>query len=168
MRLDNLDYIKIQDRTYPIERLNAIECMEWGLQTMSIFGFMIESVMQSTDEKKPSSFNLEDFKNLEAEISSADMQKTRNIISRLLLSMKDLQYREASKMLNQALGRCYTPENESLSDTVVYNRWFRQYPGDHLYLAIKALFALVAGFLTKPLVFGDDLHALMNSAETTQ
>ena len=50
-------------------------------------------------------------------------------------------------MLRQAIGQCFTPQNESLADEAVFNQWFTKYPGDMFILGLQATVALIHDFL---------------------
>ena len=45
---------------------------------------------------------------------------------------------ETSKIMEEAVARCWTPEKEKLSDPEVYNRWFQKHPADLYLLGIEA------------------------------
>jgi hypothetical protein len=53
---------------------------------------------------------------------------------------------KAQGVIKKALECCYTPENQSLSDEVVFNTQFQRYPADMFPLAYQAVQGLCADF----------------------
>jgi hypothetical protein len=53
---------------------------------------------------------------------------------------------KAKNVIHEALGQCLTPENQALSDEVVFNNQFIKYPEDMFKLAFKAVTELTKPF----------------------
>ena len=56
---------------------------------------------------------------------------------------------KATRLLDDAIARCWTPENERLSDPEVYNRWFQKHPLDLLPLGMQACTEVASDFLAR-------------------
>ena len=54
---------------------------------------------------------------------------------------------KAAKLLDEAIARCWTPDNQRLSDPEVYNRWFQKHPLDLVPLGMQASMEVVSDFL---------------------
>lgn len=73
---------------------------------------------------------------------------------------------EASALMQEALGRCYTAQNEPLHNMAVFNSWFRQFPEDVYELAARAVIELVKDYL--PACFGGAAKALLQQSAEFQ
>lgn len=58
---------------------------------------------------------------------------------------------EASRLMQEAVARCWTPENEKLSEQAVFNRWFQKHPRDLIELGARAAFEVARDFLPEAL-----------------
>ena len=54
-----------------------------------------------------------------------------------------------ARLMTEALQRCYTPQNERLSDMAVFNSYFRKNPKDMFPLGLEALKRLVDDFFPR-------------------
>ena len=113
--------IKIEDRVYPCQRFNPMDGMEYGAKIAGLIAPVFTSL-------------------------SGD--NTKDGIAALSTLSRDPLL---TPMLKQALGQCFTPQNESLGNEAVFNSWFQKHPGDMFELGIKAVWALVEDFLPSPL-----------------
>lgn len=119
--------IKIEDRVYSVQKFNPMEGMEYGTKILALISPALGGVMEAVKE-------------------SGDATKVGLEFARAL---KDP---EMAPMLKQALGQCFTPENESLADEVTFNRHFSKVPGDLFQLGVQAAYALVKDFFPSQLV----------------
>ena len=52
-----------------------------------------------------------------------------------------------SILMQEAVSRCRTPEKEALSDSVIFDNWFRKHPGDLYELGLNACIEPIRDFL---------------------
>lgn len=142
----NLGYINLGDRRYPINLLNPYDGIDWGNRALELFGPVLGEIVKSIDFDE---FGELDFNKIGLWELAA---KLRPVLGSTLNSLGQLKNAEVSAMQKEALQRCYTPENEPLSNMVVFNKWFRQYPGDMHPLGWMALVTLVKDFFPSQLV----------------
>ena len=73
------------------------------------------------------------------------------MLAALAPALSEVDDDKVSLLIEEALRRCYTPQNEALRDEVVFNRWFMEHP-DQLYGAgLLAVWHLVKDFFPKTL-----------------
>ena len=63
---------------------------------------------------------------------------------------------KAARLLDEAIARCWTPENQRLSDPEVYNRWFQKHPLDLIPLGMKACMEVATDFLARTAAISGD------------
>lgn len=124
--MSDLIRIKIEDRVYTIQPFNPLDGMEYGAKLLGLLAPALGGVIELTKE-------------------GGDPLKVGGELATVLKNP------EVTPLLKQALGQCFTPENQSLADEAVFNAWFRKFPGDMFVLGGKAVWELVKDFLPKPL-----------------
>lgn len=142
--MNGLIRIKIEDRVYAVHRFNPMDGMEFGTKLLAIispsFGGIIEITKEGGDPAK-----------VGVELAKA---------------MKDP---DLTPMLKQALGQCFTPENESLADEATFNAYFSQHPGDMFQLGVQAAYALVKDFFPSQLAtLASDLQTKLTPEKTAR
>lgn len=142
----NISFVMLGKHKYAMDLLNPIEAIAWGNQALSLFGPSLGKIFESIDFK-----SMEDI-DLDKQGLAGLANKLQAIIAKTLASCGELKSDEVSKMMNEAIKRCYTPQNEPLGDEAVFNRWFREHPGDLYPLGCMALVHLVKVFFPKQLV----------------
>lgn len=160
MRDMNLDTITLGPHRYALEKLNPMDAFEWGPRALALFGPSLGKILESVNMDALTGL---DFKSM----SLADVAgKVQSLVASTMTSCGELKCAEVSAMLRDAVQRCYTPENESLADMAVFNRWFRDHPGDLFPLGALALVHLVKDFFPSQLVTG--LIGFLKKAQQTQ
>lgn len=141
----NLAFINVGERRYAIDTLNPLEAIDWGVRVAVLLGGPLGRLLGGCD--------LERLKNLDPARPDPDsLGLLKDALASGLAGCAGLNAPELTDLLTQALRRCYTPENEALRDEAVFNRWFREHPGDLYPLGVKAVQQLVADFFPKTLV----------------
>lgn len=142
----NMTFIGIGSNRYAIDMLNPMDAISWGNRALALFGPALGKVVSSIDFEKLHGLDL-------SAMGLAEVGgKLQSLISSALASCGELKAGEATAMMTEALQRCYTPQNEPLADTTVFNGWFRQHPGDLYPLGAMALVRLVKDFFPSQLV----------------
>lgn len=127
MAIAEFTRIKIGDCVYICNRMNPLEAMEYGVKVLGLISPALSGVMEATKE-------------------GGEAEK---VFSELSKSLKD---KDAIPLLRQAIGQCFTPDNQSLADELTFNRWFLEHP-DHLFhLGAMAVYYLVRPFIPVPLL----------------
>ena len=158
MNYANMDSITVNNRKYSIDLLNPMEAIAWSSRAASLFLPLLEQVAAGIDWKGLAGLDLED-KN-----SAALMEKLQGAAAAIFGSCGKIKSKETSDMMNEAIQRCYTPENEPLANMEVYNRHFREYPEDLLILGMMAIGRLVRDFFPKLSAIGG-MRSLMTGTE---
>ena len=127
-----LTRIKIEDRVYSVMRFNPMDGMEFGTKLLSVIAPSMGGIVEATKE-------------------GGDPGK---VGAQLAYALKDPSL---TPLLRQAFKQCFTPQNESLEDEAVFNKWFAQHPGDMFSLGAQAMWVLVKDFLPSQLttIVGD-------------
>ena len=146
MNSTNMTFIGIGSNLYAIDMLNPMDAISWGNRALALFGPALGKVVSSIDFEKLQGLDL-------AAMGMAEtFEKLQSLIGSALASCGELKGAEATAIMTEALQRCYTPQNESLADETVFNRWFREHPGDLYPLGVMALVRLVKDFFPSQLV----------------
>lgn len=139
--MSGLIRIKIDERVYAVQHFNPMEGMEFGTKLLSIISPALGGIIEATKE-------------------GGDPAKVGVEIS------KALKDPDLTPMLKQALGQCFTPENESLSDEAVFNTYFSKHPGDMFQLGGQAAYMLVKDFFPSQLAsIASDWQTKLSSAK---
>lgn len=146
MRDANLSFLTVNGRRYAVDLLNPIDAITWGNRALSLFGPSIGKIVNSIDFDALSGIDM--LKMGLAEVAG----KLQSLLSIMLTSCGELKAAEVSAIMTEAIQRCYTPQNESLGDMAVFNRWFKEHPGDLYPLGAMALVYLVKDFFPSQLV----------------
>ena len=121
-----LQRLKINDNIYTLDPMNPLEGMEFGEKVLGAisptFAAMYEAFKEEGDQGA--------------------------MFNHLALA---LRAGGLTPILKEALNQCFTPENESLRDEAVFNKWFRRHPGDMYQLGVKATWELVKPFISPQL-----------------
>ena len=120
--------IQIEDRAYSCRRFNSFDCVTWGDRLRGI----LPALRAAVEDDDPAQF-----------------------AAALVPSLKD---GSLTTLLKQAIGQCFTPENQSLADEAVFNAWFSKYPGDMLALGARAIPILVSDYLPSLLATAASVH----------
>ncbi len=113
------------------EALNPLEAMRFGTRVFKVFG--------------PALLSLASAKKDGGEMAG------EGVLASLAPALSEMDEDKVSLLVEEALRRCYTPQNEALRDEVVFNRWFMEHP-DQLYGAgLLAVWHLVKDFFPKTL-----------------
>ncbi len=116
---------------YRFEALNPLEAVRFGNRVFKVFG--------------PALLSLAAAKKDGAETAG------EGVLAALAPALSEVDDDKVSLLIEEALRRCYTPQNEALRDEVVFNRWFMEHP-DQLYGAgLLAVWHLVKDFFPKTL-----------------
>ena len=122
MNVSGLGSFSLDGVTYRFEALNPLEAMRFGNRVFKVFG--------------PALLSLASAKKDGGEMAG------EGVLASLAPALSEME---------EALRRCYTPQNEALRDEVVFNRWFMEHP-DQLYGAgLLAVWHLVKDFFPKTL-----------------
>lgn len=127
MREMNLDYISIGAHRYALEKLNPMDAITWGNRVLAVVGPTLGGLVDACSDKGNFA---KSFQGIFASYNST----------------------EASNLMLEALRQCYTPQNESLADDAVFNKWFKEHPGDLYHLGVMAVYELVKDFFPNQLV----------------
>lgn len=136
------------EHRYMLELLNPLEGIAWGNRALTLFGPALGKALAAVDFKALEGLDLTQDGLVEV---GAKMQ---GMLISSFSSLGELDSEKVTAIMTEAIQRCYTPENESLVDQTVFNRWFREYPGDLYPLGVMALYHLVKDFFPKQLVTG--------------
>ncbi len=116
---------------YRFETLNPLEAVRFGNRGVKVFG--------------PALLSLAAAKKDDGEAAG------EGVLAALAPALSGFDDDKVSLLIEEALRRCYTPQNEALRDEVVFNRWFMEHP-DQLYGAgLLAVWHLVKDFFPKTL-----------------
>ena len=128
MNVSGLGSFSLDGVIYRFEALNPLEAVRFGNRVFKVFG--------------PALLSLAAAKKDGAETAGEGM---------LAAALSEVDDDKVSLLIEEALRRCYTPQNEALRDEVVFNRWFMEHP-DQLYGAgLLAVWHLVKDFFPKTL-----------------
>ncbi|WP_301386733.1 phage tail assembly chaperone, partial [uncultured Bilophila sp.] len=97
---------------YRFETLNPLEAVRFGNRVFKVFG--------------PALLSLAAAKKDDGEAAG------EGVLAALAPALSGFDDDKVSLLIEEALRRCYTPQNEALRDEVVFNRWFMEHP-DQLY-----------------------------------
>ncbi|MFR3459765.1 MAG: phage tail assembly chaperone, partial [Bilophila wadsworthia] len=93
---------------YRFEALNPLEAMRFGNRVFKVFG--------------PALLSLASAKKDGGEMAG------EGVLASLAPALSEMDEDKVSLLVEEALRRCYTPQNEALRDEVVFNRWFMEHP----------------------------------------
>lgn len=114
--------IKIEDQVYICNRLNPLDALDFGMKVVSLVGPVLQGVIEATKED--------------------------GVAEKAILHIgKALKDKEVVPVLRQAIGQCFTSDNQALSDEVTFNKWFMQYPGHLFHLGALAVYHLARPFI---------------------
>lgn len=119
--MNNIIRIKIEDRIYAVQRFNPLEGMEYGAAIAAVLSPSLGASIGAAQEK--------------------DYAKTAMVALSAALKEPNI-----APLLKRALGQCFTPQNESLSDEAVFNQYFMKFPQDMFELGVQAAWVLVKDF----------------------
>lgn len=146
MNQANMTFITVGGKRYALDLLNPIDAIAWGNRALALFGPSLGKIVNSIEFDKLQGIDLANMGLMEV------AGKVQTLISMALTSCGELKAAEVSAIMTEALQRCYTPQNESLGDTAVFNKWFKEHPGDLYPLGVMALVHLVKDFFPSQLV----------------
>ena len=146
--MSDLLRIKIEERVYSVQKFNPMDGMEYGVKLAAMVAPALGGLMAAEESKKK---------------GDADYGKLGADFAR---SIKDP---DLMPMFKKAFGQCWTPENESLGDEAVFNKWFQQHPGDMFELGGRAAFLLSRDFFPSQLgtMLSDYLERLNLASQST-
>ena len=131
MNHTGLGSFSLDDVMYRFETLNPLEAVRFGNRVFKVFG--------------PALLSLAAAKKDDGEAAG------EGVLAALAPALSGFDDDKVSLLIEEALRRCYTPQNEALRDEVVFNRWFMEHP-DQLYGAgLLAVWHLVKDFFPKTL-----------------
>jgi len=142
----NMTFVSVGGKKYAVDLLNPLEALAWGPRVVALLGPSIGKVLSSTDFEALKGIDLAKQGIMEA------AGKLQNPLGALFACLGELKPEQVTALLNETLQHCYTPQNESLADQSVFNRWFKEYPGDMYPLGVMALVHLVKDFFPSQLV----------------
>ncbi len=115
---------------YRFETLNPLEAVRFGNRVFKVFGPALLSLAAAKNDGEAAG---------------------EGVLAALAPALSGFDDDKVSLLIEEALRRCYTPQNEALRDEVVFNRWFMEHP-DQLYGAgLLAVWHLVKDFFPKTL-----------------
>ena len=118
--------------------------IEWAHRAITLYGPLLGPVIAAANHVPAA----EDADRESPEMSS--LERYRIPITSMLEACGMLKDKEAAAMMREAIQRCYTPDNESLSDMAVFTSHFRDYPQDKFALGAFAMVRLVRDFFPSP------------------
>ena len=158
----NVAFIPLGGNRYAVELLNPIDAISWGNRALALFGPSLGKIVGSIDFDKIQSIDL-------ITMGLAEVAgKLQGLVSMAFASCGELKSDAVTALMTEAIQRCYTPQNEALSDMAVFNRWFREHPGDLYPLGVMALVHLVKDFFPSRLVTAaSEFQARTKAAQET-
>ena len=157
----NISFMSVGGKRYAVDLLNPIDAISWGNRALALFGPALGKVVASIDFDELEGIDLAKMKLMEV------ASKLQGLVSMALASCGELKAKEVSDIMQEAIQRCYTPQNERLGNMEVFNRWFKEHPGDLYPLGVMALVYLVKDFFPSQLVTAaSNFQARMTSAGT--
>lgn len=118
-----LSFVKIGPHRYAVQKFHSMQAFDYGLKFIAAFGPKLPELFGAIKE-------------------GGDHFRIYSILADML----DCQ--RSSDLFKEAVGQCFTPENESLADLGIHNRWFNKHPQDMFELAVLALWALLKDFFS--------------------
>jgi len=146
MNQTNMTFVSVGGNKYAVDLLNPLEALAWGPRVIALLGPSIGKVMGSLDFEALKGVDL-----TQQGIAEAAGQ-FKGPLGALFSCLGELKPDQVTALLTETLQHCYTPQNESLADMAVFNRWFQEHPGDMYPLGVTALVHLVKDFFPKSLV----------------
>lgn len=140
MRDANIDFISVGGKRYALDLLNPLDGIAWGNRALSLFGPALGKIVNAVDFA-----SLQDIDLVKMGLMEVG-GRLQNLLSITLTSCGEMKSSEVTAIMTEAIQRCYTPQNEALADMAVFNRWFREHPGDLYPLGVSALMRLVKDF----------------------
>lgn len=127
-RQDNFAKIKIEDRIYSVQKFHAKKAFSFSRNVLGIIAPTLGEGLEI--------------------LGGGEVPKGQ--LKQLCAGIADVLMNEKSdRFINEALAQCFTPENQSLADEGVFNRWFSRYPHDLYELSGKVVWVLIKDFLPK-------------------
>ena len=160
MHQANIAFVNMFGKRYAVDLLNPMDAISWGNRALALFGPALGKIFGAVDFDKLEGIDLE--KMGLTELGG----RIQGLVATMLASCGELKHGEVSGIMTEAIQRCYTPQNESLGDAVVFNRWFREHPGDLYPLGVMALVYLVKDFFPSQLVTVASKFQARMTAET--
>lgn len=142
----NMVFLSVGGHRYALDLLNPLDAIAWGNRALSLFGPSLGKILGSIEFEKLQGLDFSKMGLMEV------FGKLQHLGAMTLASCGELKAAEVSGIMTEAVQRCYTPQNESLADETVFNRWFREHPGDLYPLGVMALVYLVKDFFPSQLV----------------
>ena len=125
--MESLVRVKVGENVYPLQKMNPMEGMEYGMKVLAAVSPSFAGIYEAVKD-------------------GGEYEKVFFELS------KTLQQSDFTPLLKTAYGQCFTPQNESLADEVIFNRWFRDNPGDMFHLGALAVWELAKDFFPSQLV----------------
>ncbi|MDL2268216.1 hypothetical protein LJC46_09605 [Desulfovibrio sp. OttesenSCG-928-G15] len=144
MHSANIEYIAVGGKRYALDLFNPLDGLAYGNRALAVLGPAIGGMVGSVDI-----FAFASVDQAQTALDEAAMG-VQGMLASALASCGQVNSTDVTMLMNEALRRCYTPQNESLADESVFNRWFREHPEDMYILAAHAMFRLVKDFFPKP------------------
>ena len=146
MKDANIAFMHVGGKRYAVDLLNPIDAIAWGNRALALFGPSLGKIVNSIEFDTIQGIDLATMGAVEV------MGKLQGLVAMALASCGELKSGEVTELMTEAIKRCYTPQNEALSDMALFNRWFRENPGDLYPLGVMALVHLVKDFFPSQLV----------------
>lgn len=131
MNATGLKSFTVNKHTYQLEALPPASGLAFGLKAATVLGPVLGDLISIADRR--------------------DGISNQEVIALLGNSLGNLNDAKVLELCNEALTHCYTPENESLKDGGVYDKWFSEHPDELLIAAGKAVFLLAKDFFPQGL-----------------
>lgn len=123
--------VEVGGSRYSVQKMNPMDALDFGVRVMTVVSPALGGIMEAVKEGGSAERDLPAFfSSLQSALSGGN----------------------AAAILKEALRRCFTPQNEGLADDVVFDKWFREHPGDMFPLAARAVWELVKDFLPPTLI----------------
>lgn len=131
MNVAGITKIVVNENKYSIESLPPAKALGFGIRAATVLGPILGQLVAIADSK--------------GTVSNTE------IVGLIGQSVGLIDADKLQKLVEEALEHCYTPTNESLADTAVYDRWFNEHKSDLLVLGVRAVYALAKDFFPKGL-----------------
>lgn len=87
----------------------------------------------------------------DAASSASGASNTKDILTAFGPALGLIDEEKLLELINTALQRVYTPQNECLGDEVVFNNWFQQHKTDLFQVGLLSLYHLTKDFFPRAL-----------------
>lgn len=118
--------------TYSYEILMPLDALAFGARVFKLAGGGIAALIAA--------------KNQGTELDSGSLFQT------FAEALRSIDEDKLSQLMTESIQRCYTPENQALSDALVFQRWFRDHPEELYPVGVLAIYNLVKDFFPLSLV----------------